>query len=109
MNLNVLEYLGVIMIFFVVFIAAICLYYSRCGRSLNATKSNFDPIKFKQECKLSLLSSNDYRERASKLGCESCKYFLKQCDTITGNFAPEIFETNCKYRSEVTADEMQIY
>lgn len=68
-------------------------YCSRCGRSLNNTEITSEFKKY-------LLSLNEYREKISKLGCESCIYFPKQCDAVTSNLAPEIFEVDCKNRSE---------
>ena len=141
MNLNVLEYLGVLMILFLICLVAIFVYYaikdtignwkkncqnkypfcgaylqsyqykhkgakfdakycSRCGRSLNSTEITSEFKKY-------LLSPNEYREKVSKLGCVSCRYFPKQCDAITSDLAPEIFEVDCKNRSESISNEIQ--
>lgn len=141
MNLNVLEYLGILMILFIVFLVAISIYYmikdaignwkknsqnkcpfcgaylhgyqykhkgakfdanycSRCGRSLKSTEITSEFKKY-------LLSQNEYREKILKLGCESCRYFPKQCDAVTSNLAPEIFEFDCKNRSEAMSNEIQ--
>ena len=75
-------------------------YCSRCGRSLNSTENTSDSIEIVQEFKKYILSPNEYRQKISKLGCESCRYFPKQCDAVTSNLAPEIFEVDCKNRSE---------
>lgn len=80
-------------------------YCSRCGRALNETENTFDPIKFKDECVELLLSCNDYRKRVLKLGCESCIYFRNQCNAISGEFIPGIFENECKHRSVVLRKE----
>lgn len=141
MNLNVLEYLGVLMILFLICLVAIFIYYmikdalgswkkhnqnkcpfcgaylhgyqyrhkgekfgdkycSRCGRSLNDTEITSEFKKY-------LLSPNEYREKISKLGCESCRYFPKQCDAITSDLAPEIFEVDCKNKSEAISDRKE--
>ena len=146
MKLNFLEFLGVMMIVLIVFVAILCLYYlikdtinkwkekyrnecpfcgaylhgyqnihmgakhdarycSRCGRYLNEAENIFDPIKFRKELRSQLLCSNTYRERVKKLGCESCIYFRKQCDAMTGILAPEIFENECKHRRVVLRKE----
>lgn len=81
-------------------------YCSRCGRSLNETENIFDPVSFAKEAQLLLWSSNEYRERVTKLDCESCEYFRKQCDAVTGILRPELYETECKHRKEKTADEI---
>lgn len=80
-------------------------YCSRCGRALNETENTFDPIKLREECVKLSLSSNEYRERVKRLGCESCRYFRKQCDAMTGILVPEFFENECKYRSVVLRKE----
>lgn len=126
MNLNFLEYLGIIMIIFSICIIAVVFYYvikssiyswkklhrnkcpfcgaylhgyqysregakikarycSRCGKLLDDTKNNFYQIKFRKECRASLLFDSEYRERMKKFGCEGCELFGNDCDGVSGN------------------------
>lgn len=118
MNLNVLEYLGVIMIFFIVSITIVCLYY--------AIKDAFDSWKMRHRNKCpfcgAYLHGYQHRHKGTKFDakycsrcgkslkesnrCQTCAMFDKDCDGVSGFCNSGVFTTN-SYRKETTPDEIQ--
>lgn len=87
MNLNVLEYLGVIMIFFIVSITVICLYY--------AIKDAFDGWKkhHRNKCPFcgAYLYGYQHRHKGAKFDAHYCSRCGRDLNSTENTFDSDLF------------------